>query len=144
MANRTFNRPRALEKELIILPFQFGIDSSAAVVASSLLGRGFVSVTKLSTGLYKVVLQDPYVALISCSLEILTANASTQAVQTQIGDYNITANAAQAAAIGLASASSLAAQSFHVRTVNNAGAVADASVAGTIMGLLLLRNSGVV
>lgn len=144
MANRTWNNPRALEKELVNIVGQFGIGTDAALVAGSPLGRGISAITKISTGLYKVVLQDAYVALISAQVSALAANAATQAVDTQLGDYNVTSNASQTASIGKASANSIAAQSIYIRTVNSSGAVADASVAATIFLDLKLRNSEVV
>lgn len=143
MANRTFNPPRALEKELITLTLQFGLNSSAAVVAANALGRGDVSVTKTSTGLYQVLLQDAYPAFMGASVEIQAGNAVTQALSAQLGDFNVAASVSTAAVTGVSSAASVAAQSIYVKTVNGSGVVTDTSVAALISLVLYLRNSTV-
>jgi hypothetical protein len=144
MANRTFNSGRTLDKELVDLAVLVNLDSSGNVVAGSLVGRGVTSITRISAGLYKVLLQDSYVALHDVSGDLSAGNAATQPIWVQPGDFNISGASSTAAVAGVSSASSISAQTVYVRTINASGVAADTTVAGTLFVSLTLRNSTVV
>jgi len=123
MANRTFNPPRALEKELVTLVGKVAIGSDAAVGAK--VGRGF-SIAKTATGEYTVTLQDKY-------MQLLGASFSVEGSGTIVTVPELKSEA-------VASSGSLI-----IKTVTRStGATADTAVAFTLRIALHLRNSSVV
>lgn len=121
MANRTFNPPRALEKELVILVGRIPLSAAAAV--GTKVGRGF-SVAKTNTGEYTVTLQDKYSALIGASFTVL--GTGTIVVHPEL----------QAESVASAG-------TFIIKTVSNVGVKADTAVAFDLLFTLHLRNSSV-
>lgn len=63
MANRTFNRRQALEKEVKDLYLKVAIGGSGAPTISANIGGGVASITRASTGLYQITLADQYNSL---------------------------------------------------------------------------------
>lgn len=72
MANRTFNRVQALNKEVKIIAGSFSIAASGGA-ATKVTGLGY-SVAKSNTGEYTITLQDRYPALLSA---VATVQAAT-------------------------------------------------------------------
>ena len=70
MANRWMVQPRCLEKELCNLVFRVNLSAAAAI--TSQLGKGG-TVTKTGTGLYRITLEDKWVALRSAQVTLLEA-----------------------------------------------------------------------
>lgn len=122
MANRTFNPPRALEKELVTLVGKVAIASNAAVGAQ--VGRGF-SVTKNATGEYLITLQDKYAELLGASFSV--EGSGTIVVLPELKSEAV------------ASAGTLIVKT----TTKSTGATADTAVAFTLRITLHLRNSSV-
>lgn len=122
MANRTFNPPRALEKELVTLVGKVAISSGAAVGAK--VGRGF-SVTKNATGEYLITLQDKYAELLGASFSV--EGSGTIVVLPELKSEAV------------ASAGTLIVKT----TTKSTGATADTAVAFTLRITLHLRNSSV-
>lgn len=121
MANRTFNPPRALEKELITIVGRIPLTAGAAV--GTKVGRGF-SVAKTATGEYTVTLQDNYTALIGCSFSVIGTGTIVTVPELK----------SEAVASG----------SFVIKTVTRStGATADTGVAFDIVFTAHLRNSSV-
>lgn len=123
MANRTFNPPRALEKELVTLVGKVAISSGAAV--GTKVGRGF-SIAKTATGEYTVTLQDKYMQLLGASFSV--EGSGTIVVLPELKSEDV------------AGAGTLIIKT----TTKSTGATADTSVAFTLRLTLHLRNSSVV
>lgn len=122
MANRTFNPPRALEKELITLVGKIPLNSSAAV--GTKVGRGF-SVAKTATGEYTVTLQDKYTALIGIAFAV--SGSGTIVTVPELKSEAVAAS-----------------RSFIIKTVTRStGATADTGVAFDLYFVAHLRNSSV-
>lgn len=121
MANRTFNLPRALEKELITIVGRIPLNSSAAV--GTKVGRGF-TVAKTATGEYTVTLQDNYTALIGLSFTVIGSGTIVTTPELK--------------------SESVATGSFIIKTVTRStGATADTGVAFDLCFTAHLRNSSV-
>jgi hypothetical protein len=122
MANRTFNPPRALEKELVTLVGKVAIGADAAV--GTKVGRGF-SVAKTATGEYTVTLQDKYAELLGASFSV--EGSGTIVVLPELKSEAVAASG-----------------SLIVKTTTKStGATADTAVAFTLRITLHLRNSSV-
>lgn len=125
MANRTFNPPRALEKELIALPFRFSLSAAAAVVAGSTFGRGVTSVTKTGTGQYTVQLQDIFPAFLSADFTV--RGTGTVVTVPELRSQSVPTNG-----------------QLVIKTVTRStGAEADTAVAYEILCTIYVRNSTV-
>lgn len=85
MANRGFNRKQALEKEVKELFVLLTFGSSGAVTMTK--GVGIASVSKTSTGLYKITLQDKYVSLKSVSGTF--ESTSAEDIRVQVKDETV-------------------------------------------------------
>lgn len=80
MANRTFNRKQALEKQVCEIYAKVSIGSSGA---PTLVDRtGIASIVRNSAGTYTLTLQDRYVSLKSAQIEFM--NATAQDLQAQL------------------------------------------------------------
>lgn len=122
MANRTFNPPRALEKELVTLVGKVAIGSDASVGAK--VGRGF-SIAKTATGEYTVTLQDKYMQLLGASFSV--EGSGTIVVLPEL------------------KSEAVASGSLIIKTTTKStGVTADTAVAFTLRITLHLRNSSVV
>lgn len=122
MANRTFNPPRALEKELITIVGRIPLNSSAAV--GTKVGRGF-TVAKTGTGEYTVTLQDKYKALIGHSFGVIGSGTIVTVPELKSEDVAATGT-------------------FIIKTVTRStGASADTAVAFDLCFTLHMRNSQV-
>ena len=76
MANRMFNQFQgALEKSVVDLFAQVAFGASGA--ASLTRGKGIASIAKIGTGLYNIVLQDSYVALLGVAATYRGTTAPT-------------------------------------------------------------------
>ena len=73
-AARTFNRRQALEKEVKDLYAKVTIGASGAPTLTT--GYGFASISKTSTGLYRLTLQDKYHSLKSVNVMLLASSAA--------------------------------------------------------------------
>lgn len=122
MANRTFNPPRALEKELITIVGRIPLSAAAAV--GTKVGRGY-TVAKTATGEYTVTLQDNYMALIGFSFTVI--GTGTIVTVPELKSESVTTG------------------SFVIKTVTRStGATADTAVAFDLCFTAHLRNSSVV
>lgn len=122
MANRTFNEPRALEKELITIVGRIPLSAAAAV--GTKVGRGY-TVAKTATGEYTVTLQDNYMALIGFSFTVI--GTGTIVTVPELKSESVTTG------------------SFIIKTVTRStGATADTAVAFDLCFTAHLRNSSVV
>lgn len=121
MANRTFNEPRALEKELITIVGRIPLSAAAAV--GTKVGRGY-TVAKTATGEYTVTLQDNYMALIGLSFTVIGTGTIVTVPELK--------------------SESVATGSFIIKTVTRStGATADTGVAFDLCFTAHLRNSSV-
>lgn len=123
MANRTYNPPRALEKELVTLVGKVAISAAAAV--GTKVGRGF-SIAKTAAGEYTVTLQDKYMQLLGASFSV--EGSGTIVVLPELKSEDV------------AGAGTLIIKT----TTKSTGATADTAVAFTLRITLHLRNSSVV
>lgn len=122
MANRTFNPPRALEKELITIVGRIPLSAAAAV--GTKVGRGF-SVVKTATGRYTVTLQDRYTQLIGLSFTVIGSGTIVTTPE-------------------LESEAVASAGTFIIKTVTRStGVTADTAVAFDLCFTAHLRNSSV-
>lgn len=122
MANRTFNPPRALEKELITIAGRIPLSAAAAV--GTKVGRGY-TVAKTATGEYTVTLQDNYMALIGFSFTVI--GTGTIVTVPELKSESVTTG------------------SFIIKTVTRStGVTADTAVAFDLCFTAHLRNSSVV
>jgi len=81
MANRNFNRFQALEKEVKSLYAEVAIGASGAPTLTK--GLGIESISRTSTGLYVITLQDKYNRLMHANVSILSASAQDAVSQLQ-------------------------------------------------------------
>lgn len=122
MANRNFNPPRALEKELITIVGKVPLASDASVGAK--VGRGF-SVAKTGTGEYTVTLQDKYTSLIGYAFGVKGSGTIVTVPELKSEDVAATGT-------------------FIIKTVTRStGATANTAVAFDLSFVLHLRNSSV-
>lgn len=122
MANRTFNRKQALEKEIKEVYAEIAIAGSGAPTLT--YGTGVASISRTSTGLYVLTLQDTYTRLMAADVSILSASAQDLISQLQ--------------AESVASAKTVT-----FRTQEAAGVVADPSNGSKLFVKLDLKNSSV-
>lgn len=87
MANRMFNRAQNLEKEVKSLFAEVSIGSSGA--PTLVRGLGIASISRSSTGLYVVTLQDKYVRLMHASVQIMSASAEDAVSQLVSEDVDV-------------------------------------------------------
>lgn len=88
MANRTFQHPRCITRELIYIEGKFTTDGSGAVGTTT--GKGF-SVTKpAGSGIYRITLEDVYNAIHSVRPAILKSAVHDARVQGQVTDVATT------------------------------------------------------
>lgn len=85
MANRIFNPPRALEKELVTITGSFLPAGTGAV--TGVTGKGF-TVARSDVGKFTVTLTDTYQSLIGVSLTLGLATAADQVLQ--LGAVDVT------------------------------------------------------
>lgn len=78
MASRAFRYPQALKNGVVILAGNFTTDASGNITAQTFQGG---TVTKTGTGAYRLTLQDRYVGLLSCALNMQQATVSAYEVQ---------------------------------------------------------------
>lgn len=78
MASRAFKFPQALKNGVVILAGNFTTDASGNITAQSFQGG---TVTKTGTGTYRITLQDRYVGLLGCSINMSQATVSAFEVQ---------------------------------------------------------------
>ena len=123
MANRAFNRYQSLEKEVKSLYLDVAIGASGAPTLSR--GLGVASITRSSTGLYVITLQDAYNRLLNARVTIL--NASAQDAHPQ-----------------LVSESVASAKTISFRTITGStGAVVDPANGARLLISLELKNSSI-
>jgi hypothetical protein len=122
MANRNYNRKQALEKEVKEIYLDVAIGSSGAPTLTK--GLGVASISRSSTGLYVITLQDAYMRLMAAQVSILSASAQDIAAQLQ--------------AESVASAKTIT-----FRTQVAAATVADPSSGSRILIRLDLKNSSI-
>lgn len=82
MANRTFNRKQALEKEVKELYANVAIGSSGAPTLTT--GYGIASVIRVSQGLYRFTLSDQYASLKHVEAIILESTARDHTFQIKL------------------------------------------------------------
>lgn len=87
MANRMFNRAQNLEKEVKSLFAEVSIGSSGAPTLTK--GLGIASISRSSTGLYVVTLQDKYVRFMHASVQIMSASAEDAVSQLVSEDVDV-------------------------------------------------------
>lgn len=123
MANRNFNRKQALDKEVKELYLDVAIGASGAPTLSR--GLGAASISRSSTGLYVITLQDAYNRLMFADVQTLTASAED--IQAQ-----------------LVSESVASAKTISFRTVKSSDAtVVDPSNGARLLIKLELKNSSI-
>jgi hypothetical protein len=90
MANRSFSQnTMALEKGLVTLLGQIPLSTAGAV--GTLKFQGVLSVVKSSTATYTITLQDKYLDLMGCSIEVVGGSAVKQAqITSQDVDHTTT------------------------------------------------------
>ena len=81
MANRNFNRLQALEKEVKTLHMKVAIGAAGAPTINAAQSQGVASITRVSAGLYDVVLQDNYMRLINIHPSIIAAAGEDLKIQ---------------------------------------------------------------
>lgn len=91
MAGRTFQPLLgALDPGVVVLGISWAPNGSSAVDQTSIKGRGVTSVTRDSAGVFTVLLQDVYPALLAA---VATAQLATAAnIVAQVGTSTLTAN----------------------------------------------------
>jgi hypothetical protein len=82
MANRTFNRKQALEKEVKELYANVAIGASGEPTLST--GYGIASVVRVSEGLYRFTLQDNYASLKHVEAIIIDSTARDHTFQIKL------------------------------------------------------------
>ena len=122
MANRNFNRAQNLEKEIKSLFAEIAIGPAGAPTLTR--GTGIASVTRASTGLYTVVLQDQYNRLMFVGATFLASGA--ESISAQLVSSSVTT----------------AAKSLVFRTVST-GVATDPANGDTLFLRLDLKNSSV-
>jgi hypothetical protein len=80
MANRSFNRKQALEKEIKEIYAKVTIGSSGAPTLTT--GYGVASITRTSAGLYQLTLADKYTSL--KNMEVMFLSSTAQDIRAQI------------------------------------------------------------
>lgn len=80
MANRSFNRKQALEKEIKEIYAKVTIGSSGAPTLTT--GYGVSSITRTSAGLYQLTLADKYTSL--KNMEVMFLSSTAQDIRAQI------------------------------------------------------------
>ena len=124
MANRSFNRKQALEREVKELYADIAIGSSGAPTLSR--GTGVASISRTSTGLYVLTLSDAYQRLMACQVSILSASAEDIHPQ-------------------LVSESVASAKTISFRTIKGSdGTVVDPASGDRLLIKIDLKNSSVV
>lgn len=122
MASRAFRYPQALKNGVVILAGNFTTDASGNITAQSFQGG---TISKTGTGAYRLTLQDRYVGLLSCAVNMSQATVSAYEVQP-------------------ASTTDVTAATPIVDIVTkNAGAAANVASISTIYINLTLNNSSV-
>jgi hypothetical protein len=84
MANRTFNDAQALEKEVKTLYAKISIGASGAPTLVKPGSLGIASVSKVSTGLYRITLEDAYPALLGARVISLASSAADVTFQVKL------------------------------------------------------------
>lgn len=84
MANRSFQRQQALEKEIKSLFLKVAIGASGAPTISS--GYGIASIGRTSQGLYRITLEDKYASLKSVEAVCLDSTARDHTFQLKAED----------------------------------------------------------
>lgn len=120
MANRNFNRKQALEKEIKEIYAEISIGASGAPTIA--YATGVASISRTSTGLYVLTLQDQYTRLMHANVSIESAAAQDLDAQIQ------------------SSALTTSAKTLTFRT-QAAGVVADPSSGSVLRVALQLKNS---
>ncbi len=129
MANRNWSPlAGALYKGLVYIPGKINLHTDASVLVPTSSGQipGVTSVTKTSTGLYKITLQDKFYALVDWSIQL--SEATLTALRAQLKED----------AILLGSSNSPNSVSFWTASGNTA---TDVTAATSIYFGLWFRNS---
>jgi hypothetical protein len=121
MANRNFNPPRALEKELITIVGRVPIAADASV--GTKIGRGF-TVAKTATGQYTITLQDTYTQLIGIAFGMI--GSGTLVVHPEVESEAVATS-----------------KTIVIKTVDTSGVDTDTAVAFNLCFTLHMRNSSV-
>jgi hypothetical protein len=124
MADRSFNRKQALEKEVKEIYFKVAIGSSGAPTLDSVNSKGVASISRVSAGLYNITLQDKYNALMDMSIHVVTPSAE-----------DISAN--------MVSEAVASTKIVQIRCTA-AGVAADPASGDTLQGVLQLKNTSVI
>ena len=90
MANRTFNDAQALEKEVKTLFAKISIGASGAPTLVKPGSLGIASVSKVSTGLYRITLEDTYPALLGVKATALASSAADMTFQVKLETVSTT------------------------------------------------------
>lgn len=122
MANRTFNKKQALEKEVKEIYVDIAIGGTGAPTLTR--GTGVASVARSSTGVYLITLQDKYMRLMAAQASVVTPSAEDIEVQ-------------------LAAESVASAKTVTLRC-HTAGVATDPASGDRILVRLDLKNSSVV
>lgn len=122
MASRAFRPLQALKNGVVILAGNFTTSAVGAITAQSFQGG---TITKTGTGTYRITLQDKYVGLLGCSLNM--AQATVSAFEVQPGSTTDVTAATPIVDI----------------VTKNAGAAADVTSISTVYIDLTLNNSSV-
>jgi hypothetical protein len=85
MADRNFNRKQALEREVKNLFAKVTIGSSGAPTLTT--GYGFASISRTSTGLYVLTLQDKYASL--KAVNIIHMSTSAEDLNPQVKSEDV-------------------------------------------------------
>lgn len=120
MANRLFQTPRALQKEVILI--QGIINLSAAAAVASTVGTGF-SVAKTTTGTYTITLADIYPALEAAEFTLFEAAGGALLVK------------------GVSHSVAASPATVVVKTCNTSGTATDTAAAISIHFALRLKNT---
>lgn len=123
MANRTFNDAQALEKEVKSLFVKATIGGSGAVTLVQPGSLGIASISKVSTGLYRITLVDAYPSLLAANVAVLGASAEDLTFKVKLETVSTT-------------------KLVEIFTMA-AGVVADPASGDTIMVELKLKNTTV-
>jgi hypothetical protein len=124
MADRNFNRKQALEKEVKEIYFKVAIGASGAPTLDAVNSKGVASISRVSAGLYSIVLQDKYNALMDLSVHVVTPSAE------QIQPNMVSEDVASTKIVQI--------------RCTAAGIAADPASGDTLQGVLQLKNTSVI
>lgn len=130
MANRNFPSQRVFSFHMMPVRIDGSISIGATGAVSSTSGKGVASATRVGTGHYQIVLQDPFNALLSLSARMKAVNATTP---SGIASVELISSAITTATGG----------TVDIMTIDKTGVLADPASGSAIQFELSLNNSSV-